>query len=299
MSKIISISNEFLEVSISTFGAEIVSVKSGNKEHIWQGQEGVWSGHAPILFPFCGRLVNSQYKIGEKLIENVPIHGYAKRCEFEVVSEEKSSLSLLLKSSEEIRKIYPFNVDFRVFFKLDGNRLKVYFMVENNGKNIAYFSVGCHEAFALEGNFEDYSIEFESDKNYILSTGLKSNMLSNIKYKLPLENGVLKLSNSLFSDDEIERDGGVYATGSILLEDVNSKRVNLLKNGLKVLSLYYNDFKHLVLWTEKCAPFIAIEPWNGLPDVFDTDGNLQTKKGILTVEPSEQKTYYHSITFEV
>ena len=299
MSKIITLSNDFLEVSISTFGAEIVSVKSGNKEQIWQGQEGVWSGHAPILFPFCGRLVNAQYKIGEKLIENVPIHGYAKRCEFEVVSEEKSSLSLLLKSSEEIRKIYPFNVDFRVFFKLDGNSLKVYFMVENNGKNTAYFSVGCHEAFALDGNFEDYSIEFESDKNYIVSTGLKSNMLSNIKYKLPLENGVLKLSHSLFSDDEIERDGGVYATGSILLEDVNSKRVNLLKNGQKVLSLYYNDFKHLVLWTEKCAPFIAIEPWNGLPDVFDTDGNLQNKKGILTVEPNEQKTYYHSITFEV
>ena len=65
-----------------------------------------------------------------------------------------------------------------------------------------------------------------------------------------------------------------------------------------MLSLYYNDFENLVLWTEKCAPFIAIEPWNGLPDLFDTDGNLETKKGILTVEKGEQKTYYHSITFE-
>ena len=298
MSKIITISNGVLEVSVSTFGAEIVSVKKGGKEQIWQGAEGVWSGHAPILFPFCGRLVNTQYKIGGKVVENVPIHGYAKRYEFTVVSEEKTSLSLLLQSSEEIRKIYPFNVDFRVFFKLDGESLKVYYMVENVGDKTAYFSVGCHEAFALDGNFSDYSIEFDSDKDFIVSTGLKSNMLSNIKYKLPLTNGVLKLSHSLFSDDEIERDGGVYATGSILLENVNSKRVNLLKNGEKVLSLYYNDFENLVLWTEKCAPFIAIEPWNGLPDLFDTDGNLETKKGILTVEKGEQKTYYHSITFE-
>ena len=298
MSKIITIDNGVIKVSISTFGAEIVSVKKGDKECIWQGQDGVWSGHAPILFPFCGRLVNTQYKVGGKLVENVPIHGYAKRCEFMVVSEEKTSLSLLLQSSEEIRKIYPFNVDFRVYFKLDGDALKVYYMVENNDDKTAYFSVGCHEAFALDGGFESYAIEFEDDKDFITSTGLKSNMLSNFKYKLPLENGVLKLSHSLFSDDEIERDGGVYATGSILLEDVKSKRVNLLKDGQKMLSLYYSDFKHLVLWTEKNAPFIAIEPWNGLPDMIDTDGNLETKKGILMVEPKEQKTYYHSITFE-
>ena len=298
MSRIITLSNGDLEVSISTFGAEIISVKKNGKERIWQGAEGVWSGHAPILFPFCGRLVNTQYKIGGKVVENVPIHGYAKRSEFEVVSEEKTSVSLLLQSSEEIKKIYPFNVDFRVFFKLDGDSLKVYYMVENNGETLAYFSVGCHEAFSLEGNFEDYSIEFDSDKEFITSTGLKSNMLSNLRYKLPLENGALKLSHSLFSDDEIEREGGVYATGSIVVEGVKSKRVNLLKDGKMVLSLYFNDFNNLVLWTEKGASFIAIEPWNGLPDTVDTNGDIETKKGILTIEPNETKTYYHSITFE-
>ena len=298
MSKVITLSNGVLDVQISTFGAEIISVKKGGKERIWQGQEGVWSGHAPILFPFCGRLVNTQYKIGGKTIENVPIHGYAKRYDFEVVSEEKTSLSLLLQSSEEIRKIYPFNVDFRVFFKLDGDALKVYYMVENNDEKLAYFSVGCHEAFALDGGLDGYFIEFEDDKDFITSTGLKSNMLSNFKYNLPLKNGALALKNSLFSDDEIEREGGVYATGSILCENIKSKRVNLLKGDKKVLSLYYNDFANLVLWTEKNAPFIAIEPWNGLPDMIDTDGNLETKKGILTVEPKGAKTYYHSITFE-
>ncbi|MBO5851380.1 MAG: aldose 1-epimerase family protein [Clostridia bacterium] len=298
MSRIVTLYSDSLQVSISTFGAEIISVKKNGVERIWQGAEGVWSGHAPILFPFCGRLVNTQYKIGGKVVENVPIHGYAKRSEFEVVSEEKTSVSLLLKSSEETKKIYPFNVDFRVFFKLDGDSLKVYYIVENNGETKAYFSVGCHEAFSLNGNFEDYSIEFDSDKEFITSTGLKSNMLSNYRYNLELKNGALPLSHNLFSDDEVEREGGVYATGSIVIENIKSKRVNLLKNGSAVLSLYFNDFSNLVLWTEKGASFIAIEPWNGLPDVIDTNGDIETKKGILTIEPNDTKTYYHSITFE-
>ena len=46
-----TITNNRLCLSVSTFGAEIVSLKDINtNEYIWQGGT-VWSGHAPILFP--------------------------------------------------------------------------------------------------------------------------------------------------------------------------------------------------------------------------------------------------------
>ena len=45
-------SNE-LEVTISTLGAEMISVKYYSKERLWQNDNNTWSGHAPVLFPIA------------------------------------------------------------------------------------------------------------------------------------------------------------------------------------------------------------------------------------------------------
>ena len=47
----------------------------------------------------------------------------------------------------------------------------------------------------------------------------------------------------------------------------------------------------------KPGRYIAIEPWNGLPDYYDGDNVFETKKGIDTVKKGECKTFYHSIEF--
>ncbi len=298
MSKTVTIDNGILKVEISTLGAEIISVKKDGKERIWQGGDGFWSGHAPILFPYCGRLVDGYYTIGDKKIENALIHGYVKRNEFEVVSSEKTSTALLLKSNEETKKTYPFDVDFRVLFKLNKDVLEVYFMIENNESSDVYYSVGCHEAFSLDGEFTDYAIEFTGDENAIECMGLVNNFSSNVKYTLPLQNNnVLPLKYELFDEDEKDYGNGVYSRGSVLIENAKSKRVNLLYKGEQKLSLYYNDFKNLVLWTEPNAKFIAIEPWNGLPDDYDTNHKFEEKRDILKLEKNGAKTFYHSITF--
>ena len=45
------------------------------------------------------------------------------------------------------------------------------------------------------------------------------------------------------------------------------------------------------------APYIAIEPWNGLPDPADADGDLAHKPAILRLDPGESAKGVHSITF--
>lgn len=55
------ISNEFLNVTIDTHGAEVVSVKnSKGEELIWQADPAIWDRHSPVLFPWAGRLANGE-----------------------------------------------------------------------------------------------------------------------------------------------------------------------------------------------------------------------------------------------
>ena len=75
------------------------------------------------------------------------------------------------------------------------------------------------------------------------------------------------------------------------------KRVSLYKNDEFLASVYFNDFAHLVVWTIPEQEFICIEPWNGLPDLYDSNYNIEDKHSIDFVEVGEVKTLYHSITF--
>ena len=45
------IENEYLKVTVTTWGAQVKSVirKCDNVEHIWQADKSVWGYHAPIL----------------------------------------------------------------------------------------------------------------------------------------------------------------------------------------------------------------------------------------------------------
>ncbi len=75
MPEIITLSNGTLGVKISTYGAEILSVKKGNVENVWDANPEYWHGHAPILFPICGRLKDNKYTFDGKEYE-MSAHGF-------------------------------------------------------------------------------------------------------------------------------------------------------------------------------------------------------------------------------
>ena len=55
-----TIENEYLIVTVTTWGAQVKSVirKYDDVEHMWQADESVWGYHAPILFPHAGKVVD-------------------------------------------------------------------------------------------------------------------------------------------------------------------------------------------------------------------------------------------------
>lgn len=287
MSKIITIKNDSLEVQISTLGAEIVSIKKDGEEKIWQGDPKVWEGHAPILFPVCGCIWNGYYTLDGKRYE-IGAHGFARKKDFEVVAEEKTQATFLLECDAKTKSAYPFDFKFRVMFKLNGDTLGIYYIVENHGDSTMYYNVGCHEGFKTENAVDGYYIKFDKEYDELDNSLLSENFINLKTNKIKVGEKGVNLGEFFIPENDGE---------SIIFENISSKRLSLFKEDKELLSVYYQDFDHLVLWTEGNADFIAIEPWNGLPDVYKCDNKLETKKAISKLDAKATKTFYHSITF--
>ncbi len=296
MSKLITIQNDYLQVTISTYGAEVHSIKYLGEEKLWNADPKVWDCHSPVLFPICGRLKDNFYTY-EGVRYEMKIHGFAWKSEFELISHEKTSATFLLTSNEETKKSYPFDFAFKVMYKLSGESMQTYYIVENTDNKPIYYNVGSHEAYKINGKeLENHSILFEKGETVRATTIVEGLIIDNI-YDLPTQNGNFPLRKAYFDSKSI-MPNGLPSGDSVIIESIPSKNATLLHNNEPILSTYYNDFENLVMWTIIDADFLAIEAWNGVDDYYDTCTQvLQEKKGIEKLEKGEMKTFYHSVTF--
>ena len=73
-----TIQNEFLSLTVDTHGAEAVSLKNAaGEELLWQADPAVWKRHAPILFPWTGKLKDGSFTHGGKTYKGGQ-HGFAR-----------------------------------------------------------------------------------------------------------------------------------------------------------------------------------------------------------------------------
>ena len=90
--------NEYLKVTLTTRGAQLKSVvrKCDGVEHMWQADKSVWGYHAPILFPFTGKVKDGMMEARGQHFENLPQHGFARIGEHTPVSHNETSVALEL-----------------------------------------------------------------------------------------------------------------------------------------------------------------------------------------------------------
>lgn len=268
---IINLKNNKICIGINTHGAELVSLVNNENQHeyMWCGDSKYWGRVSPILFPFVGKLEKQRYVHNEIVYENIPQHGFARDSEFELVEQTEDTVWFQLIKDETWKKNYPFEFVLRVGYRIEGKAVHVMWTVINNSNEEMHFSIGAHPAFACGGGLACYSLDMHTNKSEIECGLLNDNgVLGNDTVLLPIENGIVNLSDELFAKDALIMDG--QGINTITLCD---------RSKTAILEVRF-DAPQLGLWSpaNAKAPFVCIEPWYGRCDKAGFNGTLSERE---------------------
>jgi galactose mutarotase-like enzyme len=271
--------NDLAIVQIKKLGAEVVSFKKiGNDcEYMWNGDEKKWSGHAPVLFPIVCAANNGETKVDGQIYK-IGNHGFARKSEFELIEESDRKAVYRLSYDENTLAMYPFKFNLYICYTLENNKLLINYKVENVDNKEIYFQIGTHPGFNCpldkESKFEDYYLQFECNETLERLFMNDANVLISGKSEVILENNsILPLTRELFKD------------GALVFKNINSKQVVLRsKTTDKSVILSYENLSYMGLWQAKDANFVCIEPWHGIADEDNFNGEFKEKEMIITLK---------------
>ena len=264
------IKNDKLTVTVSKHGAELQSIKDANgKEYLWQADPKFWDRHSPLLFPIvCGlwedkyRVNGKEYKLGR--------HGFARDTDFKLIAQGDNQLVYCLNDSTETLKDYPYHFNLAVSYKITENKIKVVWHVENTDNKEIYFQIGGHPAFNVPdlkpGEPLVGTLKFDEEEPSRLY-GNVGGCITPGYHKVKTEDGLYKFTQDDFKDD------------AVIFDHSQLKKISIInKDGKPEVTL---DIKTpaVGIWSPygKDAHFVCIEPWYGIHDWAEYDGEFKDK----------------------
>ena len=288
------IKSESLTVTVSSLGAELISaVGADGFEYIWQNPTGeFWGGHAPLLFPHCGRILNSEYTYGGERYE-MGIHGFARKSEFKLINRGDSFLEFSLESSEETKKIYPFDFELKAEYKLIKNSLFANFTVQNKDKNVLPYMFGWHPGFNLDdkngAKTEDFHIDFDGVSECLCYPLQNGGFVAPAAYTYSLPGGRYQLS-----EEENAREGTMIFVGT-----GNCAKLSSPKSEHGVAISYSENLPYFCIWKWESADakYICLEPWSDVPGDGIAPESFDTKK-MSRLPSGEGAVYSYTVDFK-
>jgi galactose mutarotase-like enzyme len=271
---IITLSNDVISAQINTLGAELCSLKNANnRESIWEGNPIYWGKHSPVLFPIVGTLKNNSYNHNNKEYQ-LPRHGFARDMEFELVEKKDNRATFFIQSNFATLANYPFQFELQIQYTLVHATLEIAYTVINKDSTEIPFSIGAHPAFALPGNFENFSLEFEKVEP-LEYTLLENDLVSTQTETIATHSNFVPLTYKLFEKD------------ALIFKKLQSNSLTIHDKEKPLLKVHFENFPNLGIWTKVGAPFICIEPWFGYSDTTESNGNLFEKEGIIVLKSTD------------
>lgn len=283
MGTLTNISAGRLSAQIDATGAQLMSLKLGEGEYLWQGDERFWPRRAPVLFPIVGCLRND-FATSSQGEVHLKRHGIARLYDHAIVEQAPSSVTYELVSSDETRAAYPFDFKLNMSYAVDGERLTQTFSVTNTGAVDLPFTLGGHPAFNVpvpgeEGaSFSDYALVFPERWTASVPTIDERGLHDfSTMHELFRDSDRLRLSHEL-----IDR------LLTVVFVDVPGRGVRLEGPSGHGVELSFDGFDYLGVWTASSeAPFVAIEPWVGCATAYDESDVFEEKRGTIVLAPGE------------
>lgn len=225
-------------------------------------------GGIPILFPICGDLPNDRYTHqGQEY--TLKRHGFARDLPWEVTAQEtenEAALTLVLKSNDQTRDVYPFDFELTFTYRLKGNILTLDQTYRNCCSEPMPFSTGLHPYF--------WVTEKEQMELDIPATQYKDNVNQgtyNYEGKFDL------------NQDEIDAQ----------LRPLSRQQTSLglPKRGFSINLSFSPEYNTAVFWNIKGKDFACLEPWTAPRNAMNTGEDL------LVIPPWESKNL--QVVFEI
>ena len=284
--------NECMRITVADAGAELISVfdKALARERIWTADPTIWNRHAPILFPFVGKVTDGKYRIGGAEYTMKTQHGFARDLEFACREQTDDTVTHCLEATEETRTVYPFDFRLAVRHSLVAGRpwqLRVEWNIENAGCAPMPFCIGGHPGFLMpEGvKKEDCWLVFDGQEELrYIGADSAGFAIPQTEHRLSLEHGAARYREDI--------------PDTWIFEDHQVQSVGIAGPDRKpFVRLHCEEFPMLAVWANKNGPFICLEPWFGRTDDEGFTGTVDRKKDIVILLPNESKKITYIIDF--
>ena len=259
-----TIHNEFLTLTVDTHGAEAVSLKNAaGEEMLWQADPAIWKRHAPILFPWTGKLVDGTFTAKGKTWKGGQ-HGFARDLEHTLLRAEGDTIQLELRADDAIKaERFPYDFVLTSTFRLEGK--------------------------TVQHTTTDYEFRFDQPESPVILDASPNGLLSGKSYYQWKNQQAIPLTDDLFANDSFCMAG--LRTGTIgICEKDTGRNITCRVEG----------YPYSLIWSAPAKPvrFVCIEPWHSLPAAATDPQDWEQRAAAACLAPGESWQTTLSTTFD-
>lgn len=290
----ITLRNNHLTVCISEHGAELTSIRTAEREYLWQADPEFWARHSPVLFPIVGNVFDKTFRVGDTVYP-MGQHGFARDADFEVLRHDDTEAWLEYRSSAETQARFPYAFTLQIGYRLHDCAVDVMWRVVNPSTSETLdFQIGAHPAFYwpehdASGEARGY-FAFDAEGTLTSRKLIGKGCVSPEEtFEAVLdEKGMIALNATTF--DELD---------TFIFEGGQVHRVTLCDTERRPLLALSFDAPVVGLWSPpgRRAPFVCIEPWYGRCDTYGYTGDFAHRDWVNHLQPGE--TFNSCYTIEV
>ncbi|QQN75355.1 aldose 1-epimerase family protein [Croceicoccus sp. YJ47] len=248
---------------------------------LWDGDPQFWTGRSPILFPVIGCVAGNAYRLDGREYAMTK-HGFARDNRFALDRVTADRARFTLTENARPGADYPFAFALSLTYALDEDGLSMTACIANRGDRPMPASFGFHPALRWPlpygGEREDHAVVFADTEPDPIRRLNPDGLLLDERFATPVDGDTLTPRDAMFAED------------ALIFDALRSRRVRFGVPGRTRLEIGFDDFSALGIWTKPGAPFLCIEPWQGIADPVGFDGDIFAKPGIMAIAPDDTRT---------